>query len=63
MPGGGSIQGMITSLKNNKRSRVSTFKKLESYQNIKYKKGKIDKKASPKLLKEIREQIRKENKE
>ncbi len=59
---GGSVAGMIASLKNNKRSRVSTFKKLKGYENISYKKGKIEKKATPKQLKEIREKLQKENK-
>lgn len=59
---GGSVSAMITSLKNNKRTRVSTFKKLKGYQNTSYKKGKIEKKATPQQLKEIREKIQKENK-
>jgi len=53
---------MITSLKNNKRSRISTFKRLKGYENTKYKEGKIEKKATSQQLKEIRERIRKENK-
>ena len=60
---GGSVSAMITSLKNNKRSRVSTFKKLKEYENIKYKKGDIGKKATPHQLKEIRERLQKENKQ
>lgn len=60
---GGSVSAMITSLKNNKRSRVSTFDKLKKYENVKYKDGgKIEKKATPQQLKEIRERIKKENK-
>ena len=59
---GGAVSAMQTSLKNNKRSRVSTFKKIKDYQNVPYKKGTIDKTASPQLLKEIREKIQKENK-
>lgn len=62
MPGGGSIQGMITSLKNNKRSRVSTLEKLKDYKKSKYKKGAITKQATPEQLREIRERIQKENK-
>jgi len=59
---GGSVSAMLASLKNNKRSRVSTFKKLKEYENISYKKGKIEKKATPQQLKEIRERLQKENK-
>ena len=59
---GGSVSAMISSLKNNKRSRVSTFDKLKRYENAKYKKGKIEKKATPQQLKEIRERLQKENK-
>ncbi len=58
---GGSVSAMISSLKNNKRSRVRTFDKLKRYENVKYKKGKIEKKATPQQLKEIRERIQKEN--
>lgn len=45
MPRGGSIQGMITSLKNNKRSRVNTLEKLKDYKKAKYKSGAITKKS------------------
>ncbi len=58
---GGSVASMITSLKNNKRSRVSTFKKLKGYESIQYKEGIIDKKATPEQLKAIREKLQKEN--
>ena len=58
---GGAVGAMITSLKNNKRSRVSTFKKLENYKDVKYKEGLIEKKATPHQLKEIREKLQKEN--
>lgn len=58
---GGSVGAMITSLKNNKRSRTSTFKKLKDYKNVDYGEGKIDKKATPHQLKEIREKLQKEN--
>ena len=59
---GGAVSAMQTSLKNNKRSKVSAFKKMERFSDVKYKKGTIDKKASPALLKQIRENIQKENK-
>ena len=59
---GGAVSAMVTSLKNNKRPRVSAFKRLKGYENVKYKKGKIEKKATPQQLKEIRERIQKENK-
>mgnify|MGYP000120843162 CR=1 FL=1 len=60
---GGSVSAMMTSLKNNKRTRPSAFKKLKNVENGAYKKGSIDKKASPKLLKELREKTIRENKE
>ena len=59
---GGSVSAMVTSLKNNKRPRVSTFKKMEGYKDVKYKKGTINKKASPHQLREIRERLQKQNK-
>ena len=59
---GGAVSAMLTSLKNNKRSRVSAFEKIKGYENIPYKKGKIEKKATPLQLKEIREKLQKENK-
>jgi len=59
---GGSVSAMVSSLKNNKRPRVSTFSKLKRYENVKYKKGSIEKKATPQQLKEIRERLQKENK-
>lgn len=58
---GGSVLAMMTSLKNNKRTRPSAFKKLKDFENGSYKKGTIDKKASLKLLKEIREKTIREN--
>lgn len=59
---GGAVPAMATSLKNNKRPRVSTFKKIKGYKDVKYKKGSIDKKTSPQQLREIREQLQKKNK-
>ena len=59
---GGAVSAMVTSLKNNKRPRVSAFKKMEGYKDVKYKKGTIDKIASPKQLREIRERLQRENK-
>jgi len=50
---GGSVSAMLTTLKNNKRKRVSTFKKLKTYEDVKYKKGRIEKKATHQQLKEI----------
>ena len=58
---GGSAAAMVASIKNNKRDRPSAFKKLKGLENSVYKKGTIDKKASPKLLKELRERTIKEN--
>ncbi len=59
---GGSVSAMISSLKNNKRSRTSTFEKLKKYEKSTYKKELIEKKATPQQLKEIRERLQKENK-
>ena len=59
---GGSVSAMLTTLKNNRRKRVSTFKKLKTYEDVKYKKGRIDKKATYQQLIEIREKFQKENK-
>jgi len=59
---GGAVSAMTTSLKNNKRTRPSAFKKLKDIEGGAYKKGSIDKKASPQLLKELREKTIKENK-
>ena len=59
---GGAVSAMMTSLKNNKRARISTFKKLKNYEDVKYKKGPIKKKATPEQLREIREKLQKENK-
>ena len=59
---GGSVSAMISSIKNNKRSRPSAFKKLKRFEKNSYKKGSINKKANPKLLKEIRLKTKKENK-
>ena len=52
---------MIGSLKGNlRRKEITNFKSPK--ETSKYKKRFIDKKASPKLLKEIRERIQRENK-
>ena len=59
---GGSVSAMVTSLKNNKRTRPSAFKKIKHLEKGKYKKGSIDKKASPELLKDIRQKTKKEQK-
>ena len=55
--------GMILSLKNNKRTRKSAFKKLENYKNGNYNDLQINKKATSKQLHQIREKIQKENRE
>lgn len=41
---GDSVSAVMTSLKNNKRTRPSAFNKLKDYENNTYKKGSIDKK-------------------
>lgn len=62
---GGSVQAMVTSLKNNARQRNTIFDKLdgntntensESWNNI------IEQKATPEQLEEVREKIISENK-
>jgi hypothetical protein len=54
-------RSMVASIKNNKRNRPSAFSKLKKHQNGAYKEGTIDKKASPELLKEIREKTIRKN--
>ncbi|MEO9570607.1 MAG: hypothetical protein ABJH82_12030 [Polaribacter sp.] len=61
MAGEGFITHMITSLKANKRSRVSTFDKIKNHKKTKKSKLHFDKKASPLELTKIREKIQKEN--
>lgn len=56
------IADMVGSLKNNKRKRTSTFKKLENAGGI-HGKLHFDKKASKKQLQEIREKLQEENKQ
>ncbi len=63
MGGGGSIQGMITSLKNNRRPKASAFKRLKGYENVNYKKGEIEKKATPQQLRVIREKMQQERRQ
>jgi hypothetical protein len=57
------IAGMITSLKNNKRYRISTFDKIKNFKKGKEKKLHFKKKSSSKQLIEIRIKLQKENKE
>ena len=52
---------MISSIKNNLKARNIDYFKASKI-SATYKKGKIDKKASPELLKRIREKTRRENK-
>jgi len=57
---GGAVGAMITSMKNNKRDKNSTFKKLKNYDkshNLLH----FDKKASKEELKELRKKLRREN--
>ncbi|MGB1042439.1 MAG: hypothetical protein ACPGU6_03525 [Tenacibaculum sp.] len=58
---GGSVAGMILSLKNNKRKRVSAFEKLERYQKENSDQLHFKNKASAKQLKEIKLKLKKEN--
>ncbi len=59
---GGSVSAMITSLKNNKRSRKSTFDKLKAYEKVTVTKVEFENTATPEQLKEIRVRLQKENK-
>lgn len=58
---GGSVSAMVPSLKNNKRSRRSTFDKLKAYEKVTVTKVKFENTATPEQLKEIRERLQKEN--
>ena len=57
-----SFPNMNTSLKINKRARPSAFKKLKNVPEGKYKSILTNKKATPNQLKQIRENLKKENK-
>ncbi|MBU3010245.1 hypothetical protein KO506_02410 [Polaribacter vadi] len=58
---GGSAAAMITSLKNNKRTRVSTFKKMKDFKEGKNIQVSFSKKSTPAQLKRIREKLQSEN--
>ncbi|WP_075342395.1 hypothetical protein [Tenacibaculum agarivorans] len=61
---GGAVSAMITSLKNNKRSRKSAIKKLKERGYLGHKISNqlhFTKEATPKQLEQIRNRIRKEN--
>lgn len=57
-----SISGMITSLKNNKRTRISTFEKLKNFKEGANIQVSFEKKATAYQLKKIREKLKAENK-
>ena len=59
---GGSAAAMITSLKNNKRNRVSALEKLKNHKKGKVIQVNFDKKANKIQLKQIREKLQAENK-
>jgi len=59
---GGAVSAMITSLKNNKRSRRIVFGKLKTSKKTTSTKIEFKNKATPEQLKEIRERLQKENK-
>lgn len=61
MPGEGFIAHMISSLKANKRNRVSTFDKIKSLKKSKKSELYFRKKTTPQELKIIRQKIQKEN--
>ena len=55
---GGSVQGMITSLKNNKRERKSIYDDNNNPKESGYGKIENDKKLSPEELNTFREQLK-----
>lgn len=57
-----SISGMITSLKNNKRTRVSAFDKIKNFKEGKNIKVSFNSKATPQQLRRIKEKLQNENK-
>ena len=57
---GGAVAAMITSLKNNKRNRVSAFEKMDGFETDTHTKLHFDKSASQKQLLEIKKKIQKE---
>ncbi|CAM1342619.1 hypothetical protein [Tenacibaculum aestuarii] len=59
---GGSVSAMITSLKNNKRKRVSAFEKLERLQKENNDTLHFKKSASKKELTQLKKRVLKENK-
>lgn len=58
---GGAVSAMITSLKNNKRKRISAFDKLERFQKENSDKLYFDKSTNKKELDKIRLQTLKKN--
>lgn len=54
------IAHMATSLKNNKRARVSAFKKMKNFKEGQNIKVSFEKKATPQQLKKIREELKEE---
>lgn len=58
---GGAVLGMIVSLKNNKRKKVSAFEKLERFQKENRDKLYFNKSASKKELEKIRLQTLRKN--
>ncbi|RSC95700.1 hypothetical protein [Tenacibaculum singaporense] len=58
---GGAVLGMIVSLKNNKRKKVSAFEKLERFQKENRDKLYFNKSASKKELERIRLQTLRKN--
>lgn len=58
---GGSVSGMLTSLKNNKRPRKSALKKYKQHKFEEKGNLHFNKKASQKQLLEIRQKIQNEN--
>ena len=58
---GGAVSAMITSLKNNKRKRVSAFDKLERFQKENSDKLYFEESASKEELEEIRHKTKRRN--
>ena len=57
---GGAVSSMVTSIKNNKRNRKSTFEKLESYQKDDNDSLHFTKNVTESELEEIKFRVRKE---
>lgn len=57
----GSISAMIASLKNNKRTRVSTFEKIKNFKEGKNIQVHFSERSTPNQLKKIKKKLQNEN--